>query len=123
MTGLFWSAFSFAFSVGNDYLINICTLSGIVHYAMSLLLILFPAAVSNEASIRAHDIVRSLPSYIREHYKELKMSIRRRFKRNTSLTLWKIYIIDKSLLISVLGTLLTYGILFGTLGSVQFSKD
>ncbi|GIZ04642.1 hypothetical protein CEXT_164861 [Caerostris extrusa] len=41
----------------------------------------------------------------------------------TALTLWKIYRIDKSLLISAIGTLISYGILVGTLGSVQNSNN
>nr|GBN99162.1 hypothetical protein AVEN_109244-1 [Araneus ventricosus] len=33
-----------------------------------------------------------------------------------SLTIWKIYKLDRSLIISSFGTLLTFGILLGTLG-------
>ncbi|GFQ71460.1 uncharacterized protein TNCT_83241 [Trichonephila clavata] len=85
-------------------------------------MILYSAAIANEAAMLAQDTVISVPAWFRQNYKELKMMIRRRFKRKYSLTLWKIYVIDKRLLISALGNLVTYGILLGTLGSLQFSR-
>ncbi|GFQ72040.1 uncharacterized protein TNCT_687521 [Trichonephila clavata] len=85
-------------------------------------MILYSAAIANEAAMLAQDTVISVPAWFRQNYKELKMMIHRRFKRKYSLTLWKIYVIDKRLLISALGNLVTYGILLGALGSLQFSR-
>ncbi|GFY68242.1 uncharacterized protein TNIN_466191 [Trichonephila inaurata madagascariensis] len=119
MVGLFWSTYSFVFVPRDDSMICICFLSGIVYYSASLLIVMLTGAVANQAVVFARETVISLPGWIRQHYKELKMDIRQRFKHKTHFTLWNIYIIDKSLLISALGTLVTYGILIGTLGSVQ----
>ncbi|GFX10010.1 uncharacterized protein TNCV_4101491 [Trichonephila clavipes] len=123
MAGLFWSTYSFVFVPRDDSMICICFLSGIVYYSTSLLIVMLTGAVANQAVVFARETVISLPGWIRQHYKELKMDIRQRFKHKTHFTLWNIYIIDKSLLISALGTLVTYGILIGTLGSVQGKNE
>ncbi|GIY10939.1 hypothetical protein CEXT_219781 [Caerostris extrusa] len=46
-----------------------------------------------------------------------------KFLPKTALTLGKMYRIDKSMLISAIATLISYGIVLGTLGSVQSSDD
>ncbi|GBN73401.1 hypothetical protein AVEN_219675-1 [Araneus ventricosus] len=92
------------------------------YYLVLLSIIILPAASVNNAMKEAKDIITSLPGWFPEHYMDLKLRIRRKFKKTTGLTLWKIYVIDKSLLLSLLGTLVTYGILIGTLGTVRSSK-
>ncbi|GFY49363.1 uncharacterized protein TNIN_160431 [Trichonephila inaurata madagascariensis] len=122
LAALFWSAYSLVFSIGTDYLISACIFFGVVHYGILLLMILLSAAIANEAAMLAQDTAVSVPAWFRQNYRELKMMMRRKFKRKISLTLWKIYVIDKRLLISAFGNLVTYGILLGTLGSLQFSR-
>ncbi|GIY47366.1 uncharacterized protein CDAR_501941 [Caerostris darwini] len=96
---------------------------GFVQYFILLLITLTPAADVNQASAMAREFVLSLPGWIPQRYSRIKVLIRRSFMRETALTLWKIYRIDNSLLISAIGTLISYGILFGTLGIVQSSNN
>ncbi|GBM44734.1 hypothetical protein AVEN_103197-1 [Araneus ventricosus] len=75
------------------------------------------ASGANEAADMAKGAIKLMESRIPLRYRHSNMYLRQRLKPRVELTLWKIYKIDKSLLINSLGTLLTYGILLGTLGS------
>ncbi|GFU06004.1 uncharacterized protein NPIL_164411 [Nephila pilipes] len=72
----------------------------------------------NRAAKQARDVIISLPGWFPQHYKMLKMHIRQKFLKKFALTLWKVYTINESLLMSALGTLVTYGFLVGTMGTV-----
>ncbi|GIY91005.1 uncharacterized protein CDAR_550201 [Caerostris darwini] len=85
---------------------------------------MLPGAAVNRIAEVAKDVIISCPGWYPNHYNEVKACVRTRFKQKKSaLTLWKIYNIDKSLLISAVGSLVTYGILIGTLGTVQHSVE
>ncbi|GIY38495.1 hypothetical protein CDAR_39291 [Caerostris darwini] len=96
---------------------------GFMQYFVLLMMILPSAAAANQAATTAREIALSLPGCFPKRYSTIKLLVCRSFMPNTSLTLWNIYRIDKSLLISAIGTLITYGILLGTLGSVQSSSN
>ncbi|GFU06002.1 uncharacterized protein NPIL_164401 [Nephila pilipes] len=113
MIGLFWSSYSFVSFSSNDFALLYVTISSIAFYFMIFLMVILPAAAANQVGIRARNIVISLPGWFPQHYNELSMHVRQHFTQEDFLTLWKIYKIDKSLLISALGTLLTYGFLVG----------
>ncbi|GBO22103.1 hypothetical protein AVEN_180232-1 [Araneus ventricosus] len=84
-------------------------------YSLShILLIMVPASISNEAAKRAKRVVMSLPSPTNDE--ELKFEIQKCFFQENFLSLWNIYSLDRSLIITAFGTLLTYGILLATLG-------
>ncbi|GBN42939.1 hypothetical protein AVEN_116640-1 [Araneus ventricosus] len=83
-------------------------------------MIVSSASAANKAALIARDIVISLPGWFPESYQELKLLIRQKYKKKVSLTLWKLYKIDNSLLISALGTLVTYGFLMGSVGGHYF---
>ncbi|GIY69932.1 uncharacterized protein CDAR_466961 [Caerostris darwini] len=95
---------------------------GFLQYVLLLLITLIPAAAANQAAAIARAIVLSLPAWFPKRYSIIKRRVRRKFMQKTVLTLWKIYRIDKSFLISAIGHLISYGILVGTLGSVQNSN-
>ncbi|GIX68588.1 uncharacterized protein CEXT_296271, partial [Caerostris extrusa] len=95
---------------------------GFVQYFVLLLITLTPAAAANQAAARPWTFL-SLPAWFPKRYSIINMHVRRKFTHKTALTLWKIYRIDKSLLISAVGSLISYGILLGTLGSVQNSNN
>ncbi|GIY88590.1 uncharacterized protein CEXT_663681 [Caerostris extrusa] len=120
---LFWLGYSFAFMPNVNSATSIFVAMGFIQYFVLLLITLPPAAAVNHAAARARETVLSLPGWFPKRYSIIKMYVRRRFMHKTALTLWKIYRIDKSLLISAIGTLISYGILFGTLGSVQNSNN
>lgn len=88
-------------------------------YGYSLFNIIARASEANRYAMIARDAVISLPGVLPEHYKQLKLVIRKEFKGKNFLTFWKIYIIDRSMIINALGTLATYGILIATFGNVQ----
>ncbi|GFR16030.1 uncharacterized protein TNCT_440011 [Trichonephila clavata] len=81
---------------------------------------MLPASSANKAGKDARDIILSLPGWFPQHHRKLKLAVRRKFKQTEySLTLWKTYLINRSMLISALGTLVTYGIIIATFGSAK----
>ncbi|GIY52847.1 hypothetical protein CDAR_432731 [Caerostris darwini] len=96
---------------------------GFAQYFVLLIMTLPPAAAANQAAATARKIILCLPGWFPKRYSTIKLLVCRRFMPKTALTLWKIYRIDKSLLIRAIGTLITYGILLGTLGSAKGSNN
>ncbi|GFY68244.1 uncharacterized protein TNIN_466211 [Trichonephila inaurata madagascariensis] len=124
MAGLFWSTFTLVFVLEDDYKSWVCLSAAVFLYSCLLLMVLIPASTANQAAEDAKDVIISLPGWFPQHYKKLKIYVRKNFKqRKLNFTLWKIYTINKSLLISTLGTLVTYGFLVGTLGTIQNTQD
>ncbi|GIY08989.1 uncharacterized protein CEXT_352021 [Caerostris extrusa] len=122
LASLFWAGYTMVFFHNDDYASIACLSLVIVLFSSYLFMIMLPASSVNESSAVAKEAIFSLPGYIPRHYKALKACVRKRFRqREPTLTLWRIYRIDKPLLISTIGTLVTYGFLVGTLGSVQSS--
>ncbi|GIY08983.1 uncharacterized protein CEXT_351961 [Caerostris extrusa] len=121
MVGLFWACYSFVFFI-TDSLSSLYLSVVLILYAGLLLLIMLPASAANRAAKLSKDAVVSSPGWFPEHCEKLKLIVRKRFKQQElSLTLWKIYKINIPLLINTLGTLVTYGCLLGTLGTVRNS--
>ncbi|GIY08988.1 hypothetical protein CEXT_352011 [Caerostris extrusa] len=96
---------------------------GFIQYFMLLLVTLLPAAAANQAAAAARETVMSLPGWFPKQYNTIKVHVRREFMHKTPLTLWRIYRIDKSMLINAIGTLISYGFLVGTLGRIQNSNS
>ncbi|GIY47370.1 uncharacterized protein CDAR_501961 [Caerostris darwini] len=119
LANLFWYGYSFAFPRNADSVTGIFFVVGFLQYFLLLLITLTPAAAANQAAAITREVVLSLPGWIPEQYSIIEVHVRRKFMHKTALTLWKIYRIDNYLLISAIGSLISYGILFGTLGSVQ----
>ncbi|GIY32254.1 uncharacterized protein CDAR_451471 [Caerostris darwini] len=122
MVGLFWSICSFILFFDFDYLIYFCSFVVSMHYLMMMQMIILPASDINLGAQMARDVIISLPGWFPQQHDELKIRIRRGLNKKIGLTLWKIYKIDKSLFISAIGTLITYGVLVGTLGSIHSSQ-
>ncbi|GFT36514.1 uncharacterized protein NPIL_658121 [Nephila pilipes] len=115
MGALFGFGYSVAFYPSNDIEIYSLLIYGIVENVMGLLLLMVPAAGCNRALNQAQETISSLPGWLPQHSKVLKMYIRRRRGKTFHLTLWNIYVIKESLLISAFGSLLTYGFLVGNI--------
>ncbi|GFU27741.1 uncharacterized protein NPIL_336141 [Nephila pilipes] len=115
MCGLFVFGCSVVFYSTDDHMVYFMMFQGIIQSFMSLLLLIIPAAGCNKASILAKQTIKSLPGWLPQHRKVLKMLIRQRHNKAFPLTLWNIYVIDESILISAFGTLLTYGFLVGNI--------
>ncbi|GBN66103.1 hypothetical protein AVEN_204400-1 [Araneus ventricosus] len=123
LSGVFWFSYIFAFLKLSDYYSYIFIFSAIIYYMLQLLSVMLSAAAANKASEMARSTVKLMGSWIPQPYRDSDMYLRQRLKPSVHMTLWKIYKIDKSLLINSLGTLLTYGMLLGTLGSAQNQND
>ncbi|GBM44735.1 hypothetical protein AVEN_103198-1 [Araneus ventricosus] len=119
MFALFWYTYTFAFFKQGDYYSYILLVSGIVYYFLIFLSIILSAAAVNEAAEMAKSKIMFMECWIPQSCRDSKIYLRQKLKPKVEMTLWKIYNVDKSLLISSLGSLLTYGMLLGTLGSVN----
>ncbi|GBO28834.1 hypothetical protein AVEN_115812-1 [Araneus ventricosus] len=84
-----------------------------IHFFSIQLLIMFPGSIVNEkAECVSHCLLYRIP----KNEEGLKWEFMIYLKQVKHLTLWNIYALSRSLIIASLGTLLTYGILIGTLG-------
>ncbi|GFU33342.1 uncharacterized protein NPIL_173891 [Nephila pilipes] len=119
--GLFWMCYAVIFIFMEGYQYYLCAFIGQVFYSVVIGMVIFPASAANNASYAAKEAVRSLPGRIPKHYKKIKIILRRECKQRFALTLGRAYKIDKSLLLSILGVLMNYGILVATLGTVKGS--
>ncbi|GIY71828.1 uncharacterized protein CDAR_312201 [Caerostris darwini] len=114
---LFWTGYRIAFLTNHlehsFYLIN-----PVFYHLSQHLLLMISASMANEKAAKAKLIIQCM---LRHCHLETSMKIK--YEKNTALesnlTSWKIYVFDRSLLITSFGCLLTYGILLGTLGRDQ----
>ncbi|GBM12395.1 hypothetical protein AVEN_211576-1 [Araneus ventricosus] len=123
LSGVFWFSYILAFLQQSDYSSHIFIVSGIIYYMLLPLSIMLSAAAANEAAEMVKSTVKLMGSWIPKPYRDSDMYLRQRLKPRVEMTLWKMYKVDKSLFINSLGTLLTYGMLLGTLGSAQNQND
>ncbi|GBM77889.1 hypothetical protein AVEN_262384-1 [Araneus ventricosus] len=119
MAGLFRSIYSLIFLQQTHFEFSIPYWFSGIYYSIVMLSVIFSASEAVQAGKLARELMVSLPRFLPLRCTELKKIVRRNFKREIILTLWKTYTIDRSLLFSALGTLATYGILIATLGNVQ----
>ncbi|GFT36516.1 uncharacterized protein NPIL_658131 [Nephila pilipes] len=115
MGAIFATGYIVAFHSSDDIETYCVLIYGVLQNILALLLLMIPAAGCNRSLILAQETIKSLPGWLPEHRKVLKMHIRQRHGKTFPLTLWNIYVIDESLLISAFGTLLTYGFLVGNI--------
>ncbi|GFY47001.1 uncharacterized protein TNIN_11341 [Trichonephila inaurata madagascariensis] len=119
MTGLFWFSYDMIFAIKKDYLHYLNSMTGEMFQSSMFVMVIISASSANTAADVAKEAVMSLPGRIPQYYSELKVILRKDCKQNICLTLWKIYKIDRSLIISALGVLMSYGVLIATLGTVS----
>ncbi|GFT75091.1 uncharacterized protein NPIL_307571 [Nephila pilipes] len=118
-SALFAFGYTVAFNPSDDIETYLTLISGILQNIMALILLMIPAAGCNRAANLAQETINSLPGWLPQHRKTLKMCISQRHSKTFPMTLWNIYVIDESLLISAFGTLLTYGFLVGNIRNVN----
>ncbi|GBL97571.1 hypothetical protein AVEN_163016-1 [Araneus ventricosus] len=123
MYGLFWFTYIFAISISEDYYSYIFIVFGMAYHMLVLLSVILPAAAVNEAAEMSKSNILFMKSWIPKFCRDSKIYLRQKLRPKVEMTLWKIYKVDKSFLISLFGTLLTYGMLLGTLGSVRNQKN
>ncbi|GBM03302.1 hypothetical protein AVEN_142582-1 [Araneus ventricosus] len=113
MIGLFRAGYRLAFDPKTFQEKFLYLLFSGIYNMLLQVMIMISASIANE---EAEKVVESLPGLIPKHENDLKLEFKNEFQQHKSLSLWKIYTFDRSLLITSLGTLLTYGVLIGTLG-------
>ncbi|GFU36606.1 uncharacterized protein NPIL_605091 [Nephila pilipes] len=113
MSGLFHLNFHLLILSEDGYL---HTLVGEIYFSVSVALVILSASATNSAFVTAKEAIFSLPWKIPQYHKEIRLVIWSECARDVSLTLWKTYKIEQSLIFSAIGTLVTYGILLGNLG-------
>ncbi|GFU13153.1 uncharacterized protein NPIL_357541 [Nephila pilipes] len=116
IVGLFWSGYRLAFNADMTPMYLISLIYYAVFYLTHQLLIMISAAKVNEEADKATAAAQCLPYRISNRHQEIKFTLKGSFVQNNRLTLWNIYVLDRSLIINCFGALLTYGILLGTLG-------
>ncbi|GBM28352.1 hypothetical protein AVEN_229536-1 [Araneus ventricosus] len=113
MIGLFRAGYRLAYDtiIYQDYFLSL-VLSAVSHFSLQMM-IMIPACLANE---EAKHVAQILPDLIPRHESDLKLQFEKEFRHQKYLSLWNIYFFDRSLIIASNGALLTYGILFGTIG-------
>ncbi|GFY52836.1 uncharacterized protein TNIN_412701 [Trichonephila inaurata madagascariensis] len=114
MIELFWRAYRLAFSkhMANVYFISVlCSITCSLTFHS---LIMISASKTNEMAKETHSTLQCLKGRFPLNLKRTKF--KEVCTRKSNLTLWKIYVLDRPLLITSFGTLLTYGFLIGTVG-------
>ncbi|GIY09091.1 hypothetical protein CEXT_450811 [Caerostris extrusa] len=76
------------------------------------------ASLVNERSHEARQIAKRVLHQIPASKNETEIKLNDRLTHDNNLTLWKIYSMDRSLIIAGIATLITYGILLGTLADL-----
>ncbi|GIX81303.1 uncharacterized protein CEXT_532241 [Caerostris extrusa] len=111
LSALFWTGYSVVFVTDT----SLYVIAPVIYFLSHHLLLMISASMANEKVVEAKLIIKCL---LRHCHLQTRMKIK--YEKNmalkSNLTLWKIYVFDRSLLITSFGCLLTYGILFATLG-------
>ncbi|GFQ95777.1 uncharacterized protein TNCT_205281 [Trichonephila clavata] len=113
-SGLFWYGYKIAFLINeiSGYLLYI--LSGTA-YMVLLLQLMISGSALNELGKEVTVLIHCLPQETAGNQPKINF-FKKTLLQENGLTLWKIYVMDRSLVICTFGTLLTYGIMLGTLG-------
>ncbi|GFX45652.1 uncharacterized protein TNCV_176451 [Trichonephila clavipes] len=116
MTGVFWGGYRITFYSGMTQMYFLSLVFPLCFYLSIQLLIMISGSMTNELANKVKCVVQCLPyrSFLQEPQRKFKFKMD--LNQGNSLTLWKVYVMDRSLIITSTGTLLTYGILIGTFG-------
>ncbi|GFY58009.1 uncharacterized protein TNIN_266971 [Trichonephila inaurata madagascariensis] len=116
MIVMFWRIYRLTLkaTASNTYILSLTCST--ISFTILLLLILISASLTNETSSKTKNFMKNVPYRIPKGSERIKYMLRKNSVQEYSLTLWKIYIIDRSLIITCFGTLLTYGMLIEALG-------
>lgn len=119
MIGLFTVGYSLAFNSDSSYTFFFYSITGGLYFLTQQLMLMVPASNAVQSANDARLAMLSLPGVALDRYQEVKCLVEKKSKPKKTLTLWKIFVINRPLVVGSFGTLLTYGILIGTLGKVQ----
>ncbi|GFV58575.1 uncharacterized protein TNCV_2897521 [Trichonephila clavipes] len=116
-SSLFWNVYRIAFykNTASGYVLY--TLSGIF-YLVLLLQLMISGCASNELANEVRVLIQCLPRESAENEQNINF-FKKTLLQDNGLTVWKIYVMDRSLVICLFGSLLSYGIMLGTLGQTN----
>ncbi|GBM03262.1 hypothetical protein AVEN_142550-1 [Araneus ventricosus] len=117
MFRLSWSVYGMIFYKEYNIWVKVFSICLAIQNFQILFIAIISAALTKEAANSAREEKLSLLIWFSQDDMTSKKQVRQRFKKKAALTLWKIYVIDKSLVVSALGTLITYGFLMGSLSN------
>ncbi|GFY58272.1 uncharacterized protein TNIN_142861 [Trichonephila inaurata madagascariensis] len=116
MAGLFGGGYRIAFHDGKSKNNFFSLIIPLLFYLSVQLLIMVLASITNELENKVKCIILCLPCRNFSEDPKRIFKFKKDLNQDNCLTLWKVYVMDRSLVITSIGTLLTYGILIGTLG-------
>ncbi|GFV29858.1 uncharacterized protein TNCV_2083231 [Trichonephila clavipes] len=116
MAGLFWGGYRIAFYSDMTEIYFLSLLMPQLFNLSNQLLIMISASMTNELTSKVKCVMQCLPHRSSIQDPQRKFKFKKDLSQENSLTLWKVYVMDRFLIITSIGTLLTYGILIGTLG-------
>ncbi|GFR12352.1 uncharacterized protein TNCT_357811 [Trichonephila clavata] len=114
MVELFWGGYRLAFRSCRNTKYVIALICSASCYLTFQLLIMISACMTNEMAENVKNTLLCMKYRFSHDLRETKF--KEISTKENNLTLWKMYVLDRSLLITSFGTVLTYGILIGTLG-------
>ncbi|GBO43551.1 hypothetical protein AVEN_179687-1 [Araneus ventricosus] len=117
MVGLFWKCYTLAFATHMSNEEYVSLISFICYFLSFHVMIILSASLANEMAIKPKGFAQflpcRLPTLLNPQFQSMLKEIGIQKYR---LTLWQFYVLRRSILLASIGTLLTYGILLGTLG-------
>ncbi|GFR12349.1 hypothetical protein TNCT_357801 [Trichonephila clavata] len=115
MTGTFWGGYKLAFysDAVNDFFFFRGFYTALYLYV--LILIMVSMSITNEWRKQAKTHMLYTSCMIPKDQWDIKNSFKKVLVQENILSLWGIFVVNRSLLIASIGTLLTYGILIGNL--------
>ncbi|GFX53076.1 uncharacterized protein TNCV_1655351 [Trichonephila clavipes] len=117
-SSLFWNVYRIAFFKNTESGYVRFTLSGIF-YLVLLLQLMISGCASNELANEVRVLIQCLPRESAENEQSINY-FKKTLLQDNGLTLWKIYVMDRSLVVCLFGSLLSYGIMLGTLGQTNY---
>ncbi|GFY58273.1 uncharacterized protein TNIN_142871 [Trichonephila inaurata madagascariensis] len=119
MIGLFWCCYIVAFYSGITSAQYSALFSFTIVFLWFKLFILVSASTTNELLAKIKKVFCCMTYRISTPHQEIRRRLKEYLTQENHLTLWKIYVMDMHLVITSFGTLLTYGMLLGTLGKTR----
>ncbi|GFT36557.1 uncharacterized protein NPIL_695881 [Nephila pilipes] len=116
MTGLFSGGYRLVFQTYNTNEYFLSLILPLIFYLSVQLMIMLSASITNELANNVKFVMQCLPYRNPSQDPEMKYKFEKDLNQENCLSLWKFYVMDRSLVITSIGTLLTYGILIGSLG-------
>ncbi|GBN40316.1 hypothetical protein AVEN_155473-1 [Araneus ventricosus] len=116
MINVFRSGYALAFFEETKRMELCSFICALIFYFSIQIALMISGIRTNESANETESKIQDLVKKLRKNYKEMSKLDTDLNEEDYTLSLWKMHILDRRLVVSSVGTLLTYGILLGTLG-------